>query len=154
MTLDAGAEWDGSCTPAGSPIPGGAFASVSFEAPALGACTPSPASEPLPVVATFGKACAGYIGQPPEGYDLCIRTRTDGSCWDDYPEKREFTEQLIDKRYCSACECGPPAGGKCSADVLLYGDAACSEEIVASEGIGQGDPRCTDVVTPPHLGTS
>ncbi|WP_441292262.1 hypothetical protein ACSRUE_19310 [Sorangium sp. KYC3313] len=147
-TLDAGAGWDGTCTPAGAPSPGEAFASVTFEAPALGACTPSPAPEPLPVVATFAKACAGYIGQPPEGYDLCIRTKTDGSCWDGYPEKREFTEELIDHRSCSACECGPPEGGKCSADVFLYGDAACSEEIVASEGIGHAEARCSDVTSP------
>ncbi|WP_438032185.1 hypothetical protein [Sorangium sp. So ce204] len=148
MTLDAGAGWDGTCTPAGAPIPGEAFASVTFEAPSLGACTPSPAPEPLPVVATFAKACAGYIGQPPEGYDLCVRTKKDGSCWDGYPEKREFTEELVDHRSCSACECGSPEGGKCSADVFLYGDAACSEQIVASEGTGHGAARCSDVSSP------
>ncbi|WP_437653652.1 hypothetical protein [Sorangium sp. So ce1182] len=146
--LDAGAGWDGTCAPAGTPIPGEAFASVTFEAPALGGCVPSPPPEPLPVVARFGKACAGYIGQPPEGYDLCIRTKTDGSCWDDYPEKREFTEELMDNRLCSACTCGPPEGGNCSADLFLYGDAACGEEILASEGIGQGEPRCADVSAP------
>ncbi|WP_437484564.1 hypothetical protein WME75_45140 [Sorangium sp. So ce1014] len=151
MSFDAGAGWDGTCSPAGAPIPSDAPASVTYEPPTLGACTPSPAPEPLPVIATFGKACGGYIGQPPEGYDLCIQTRSDGSCWDDYPEKREFTEELIDNRSCSACECGPPAGGECSADVFLYGDAACSEEIAASEGIGQAETRCADVSSPSPL---
>ncbi|AUX24699.1 uncharacterized protein SOCEGT47_052380 [Sorangium cellulosum] len=64
MTFDTGAGWDGTCTPAGAPSQDDALASVTFEAPALAACAPSPAPKPSPVVATFGKACAGYIDAP------------------------------------------------------------------------------------------
>jgi hypothetical protein len=148
ISFDAGAGWDGTCTAAAAPIPRSDFASVTYGPPTLAACTPVATPKPLPIRATFGKACAGFIGQPPEGYDLCIRTHTDGSCWDDYPEKREFTEEFLDKRTCTPCECGAPTGGKCSADVSLYGDATCSEEIASLADVGEVNNPCTDISSP------
>ena len=46
---------------------------------------------------------------------------------------------------CTACECGPPEGGDCVAEVTAYEDDACTVEI-PGKIVGLGTPECSEAV--------
>jgi hypothetical protein len=53
---------------------------------------------------------------------------------------------------CTPCACGAPEGGRCEANVSLYADAACADEIDAALGVGLGDAPCVDIPVSAPLG--
>jgi hypothetical protein len=149
--FDAGAAWDGSCAAAAHAIPSGEFASVTYEPPTLAPCMPSETPEPLPITGTFARACAGYIGKPPPDFELCVITKKDGSCWEEYGYsiRREFTEVFEDNRTCTPCTCGGPSGGRCDAQVTLYMDAECGVAFDSALVSLAEQPLCQDVTAGP-----
>lgn len=60
------------------------------------------------------------------GFSQCIYQRGELECPSDYPKKSIFYDELRDSRNCSACWCGAPEGGECTAMVKAYQDAACT----------------------------
>ncbi|WP_438016230.1 hypothetical protein WMF18_36105 [Sorangium sp. So ce315] len=144
IEFGAGAGWDGTCATPASPVEPGEFASVVYEPPTLSPCTPSKTPEPPPAPALFVRVCAGNTAQDPPGFVDCMQASKEGTCRDGLT-RHEFFEALIDDRACAPCECGPPAGGKCVANVSLYGDGACGAQVDAALSISAGDIRCTDI---------
>lgn len=142
--------WRGTCVAIEPPVPDEAFASVMFEAPALAPrCEPSPALDPPPIAGVYAKACP--LEPPYDAWSrfmLCITPEPDGSCRPAFSTRLEYIKRLRDNRTCTPCTCGAPMGGDCVADVMLYGDAACTTQIGLGAVIGQGDEPCTDVPAP------
>jgi hypothetical protein len=98
IVFDAGEGWDGACTALATPIPDGAFASVTYQPPSiLPSCTPSLTPKPLPITGTFARACREADVRP-SGFLFCITPEPDGSCRDSFPERLELTEEFIDTR--------------------------------------------------------
>lgn len=147
IALDAGAGWDGTCAALPSPVQPDDVASIVYEPPTLSPCTPSATPEPPPVPARFVRVCAGNTAQEPPGFIPCMQASSEGTCRRGLT-RHEFFEQLIDNRACAPCECGPPAGGRCVADVGLYGDSACSDRMVTGLPVGLGETACADVTSP------
>lgn len=146
VTFDVGERLVGVCTAATSPIASDTFASVTTEPPALARqCATPPPLEPPPILGVLARACP-YDGQPDtdKTFLLCITPEADGECRPEFSERFEFTRRLGDHRTCTPCACGDPIGGNCVADVILYGDTKCSNQIVSISGIGLGATPCTD----------
>ncbi|WP_437576405.1 hypothetical protein [Sorangium sp. So ce887] len=147
IALDAGAGWDGTCAALPSPVQPDDVASIVYEPPTLSPCTPSATPQPPPVPASFVRVCAGNTAQDPPGFIPCMESSREESCRNGLT-RHEFFEELIDDRACAPCECGPPAGGRCVADVGLYGDSACSDRVNAAISLGLGEESCADVSSP------
>ncbi|WP_437621198.1 hypothetical protein [Sorangium sp. So ce1151] len=146
IVFDAGAGWDGTCAARTSPVQPDEFASVAYGSPTMSPCTPSPTPDPPPVPAMFVRVCAGNTAQDPPGFVDCMQASMDGACRDGLT-RHEFFGEIIDTRACTPCECGPPVGGECVADIILYGDRACSNQVDAALAIHTGDTPCADVTS-------
>lgn len=151
VSVDAGDGWDGTCAALPSPVAPDELASVLCYPPTLSPCTPSDTPEPPPVAARFVRVCAGDTDDDPPGFIACMQAASDGTCWDGYT-RHEFFEELIDDRACAPCECGPPAGGTCVAELILYGDSACTDRVDAALSVGLGEMPCTDIRSSLPLG--
>jgi hypothetical protein len=142
-TFDAGDGWDGLCAARAAPMPDEAFASVTYEPPALAACAPSPTPAPPAITGTFARACEPS-GELPSGFHNCIAPKEDGSCIPDFSIRREWFD-LIDHRACTPCACDEPSGGRCTARITLYGSAGCGDELDVAIISHTDQPLCQDV---------
>lgn len=149
-TLEAGASWDGSCTAAEEPIPGDAFATVTFEPPTLAPCAPvSPVPKPSMGSLRFIRVCkSDPPGYAPSLSVTCYPPQENGECWKDYDRKFEYP-MLNDTRQCSPCSCGAPSGGSCTVKTTLYQDAYCVSDVAAEVLANQDDPICTRTTNAP-----
>ncbi|WP_437905169.1 hypothetical protein WME95_43825 [Sorangium sp. So ce327] len=144
VSVDAGDGWDGTCAALPSPVAPEELASIVYDPPALSPCAPSETPEPPLVAARFVRVCAGDTAHEPPGFTACMQASSDGTCWDGHT-RHEFFEELIDHRACAPCECGPPAGGTCIAELLLYGDGACKDRVGAALSAGLGETPCAGI---------
>ena len=176
--FDPPSGWDGSCTTADA-IPAGQLCGAEpcvasvLTAPLLllgeTTCAPSvPTSfEPGPWSwGTFARACkaavpaacggtGGVCVSSAAGFTACIAHEGDVACpagYSPYMEKHVFYGGVDDTRSCSACTCGAPAGGACSALVSVYSDAACSA-LVLADTITSAAASCSDVPAGVALGS-
>jgi hypothetical protein len=103
--------------------------------PTGGSCSPSATSQPLayswpkahdlcvPNGATqFCNSACVAAGAP---YAGCIVRAGDYPCPGGTGQKHLFYAGASDGRSCSACGCGPPAGGSCASTATLYPCAGC-----------------------------
>ncbi|WP_437665503.1 hypothetical protein [Sorangium sp. So ce1182] len=143
-TLEAGASWDGACTAAAEPIPGDAFATVTFEPPALAPCAPvSPVPKPSMGSLRFVRVCkSDPPGYAPTLSAVCYPPQENGECWKGYERKFVFP-MINDARQCSPCSCGAPRGGSCTAKITLYQDPYCVSEVVTEYVSEHDNPVCT-----------
>ncbi len=88
-----------------------------FAASAL-ACS---SAEPLAACAEQGEVC---LASAP-GFAACVHRAGDEQCPEGWPDKHLLYGHVDDQRSCSECACDAPAGGKCTAKVHVYADAAC-----------------------------
>jgi hypothetical protein len=102
----------------------------------------------LPCEDENGKTCAP-MAAPPEGFEICISRPGEHACPATYPARYTFYEEMEDGRACSACECGSPEGGYCTATISVYQDAACSVPLPLVLGIDSSKAYCIDV--PPNV---
>lgn len=149
VPFNAGGGLIGVCTPVASPVASGAFASVTYEPPALAhACAPSQL-EPPPISGQFIKACPIDAEQSRRiDFALCITPEHDGACRPEFSKRFESTRRIRDDRTCTPCTCGAPSGGDCRVDVLLYGDGTCTNQLDTGFGIGLGATTCHDASAP------
>ena len=64
--------------------------------------------------------------EPPPGFSQCIYQPGKHECPSSYPDRHVFYNEVNDSRHCSACACGAPEGGNCSAFVESFQDAFCT----------------------------
>ncbi|WP_438014485.1 hypothetical protein WMF18_26765 [Sorangium sp. So ce315] len=143
VNLAGAADPPGHCVKTSPLVPGDAFASVTIKPPTMApACKPSNGTPP-PLTGTFARACP-WTGEYWTGFDglVCIAPEHDGSCRPGFSARFEFQEKSSDARTCTPCECGPPVGGSCVADVLLFSDASCSDMLISINGIGTEEEIC------------
>jgi hypothetical protein len=150
LTIAAEEGWHGTCVAIDPAVSSERFASVLFEPPALAPqCAPSPPLDPPPISGSYARACpleSSYVSWA--DFAMCITPEADGLCRPGFKNRLEFTMRLSDNRACTPCACGAPTGGRCMADVMLYGDATCNTQIDLGAFIDQGDNPCHDVPAP------
>ena len=166
------AVWDGACTAQDciSPAPSCSQA-LSVQSLTAGplvlteqACTPttviaqdvSTASWTTAALACRGMPTAGFgcsdpgqtcvpVAVPPE-FSLCVYHEGDVSCPDSYPEKHVVYAGVDDQRTCSACACGAPVGGACTAALSVFKDGACSVPLLGGLPISSLGSSCVDLL--------
>jgi hypothetical protein len=90
------------------------------------------------------------------GFKACIFFNDEIDCPNDEPgnlftEQHVFYQGVQDDRQCSACTCGAPTGGACTATLSIYkgADLTCSGPTVAKEiTISSEGPTCLDIQLP------
>ncbi|XXT22422.1 hypothetical protein WME94_12760 [Sorangium sp. So ce429] len=149
VTFDAGTSLIGVCTSFDSPVAPDTFASVTYEPPALEReCAPSHL-EPPSISGEFAKVCPFEAEQTaPDEFSLCITPENDGLCRPGFSTRLKYKPRISDNRTCTPCACSAPSGGNCRADVLLYGDATCTNQLDTGFGIGLNDTTCHDTPAP------
>jgi hypothetical protein len=92
---------------------------------------------------------------PPDGFRVCIAREGDADCpiVSPYSEKHVFYKGIDDTRDCTACTCGAPAGGSCSALVTIYTDAACSAQTGSAMATNAATSPCVDVPAGSAIGS-
>lgn len=148
--VEASGSWDGSCAPAPTPIQSDAFASVTFEPPAVAPCAPvAPAPEPWRRSLRDVRACKPKTpnGAPAASF-TCYPPQDNGECWKGYRARREFST-VIDTRTCTPCSCGAQEGGKCTVKTTLYQDVRCLDEIGNTVISNNDPPMCSRVTNAP-----
>jgi hypothetical protein len=90
---------------------------------------------------------------PPDGFHVCIAREGDVDCplISPYSERHTFYKGVDDTRSCTACTCGAPAGGSCSALISLYTDAACS--VLGAATMANTLSPCLDVLPGSAMGS-
>ncbi|WP_437596439.1 hypothetical protein WMF28_28100 [Sorangium sp. So ce590] len=149
-SVEASESWDGSCAAAATPIQSDAFASVTFEPPALAPCAPvAPAPEPWRRPLADVRACKPKTPHRIPGYAFsCYPTQANGECWKGYPFRHDFST-VIDARTCTPCSCGAPTGGECTAQITLYQDERCFDALGNTLITNIESPLCSRVANAP-----
>jgi hypothetical protein len=86
---------------------------------------------------SYAVACIGNVGvcadrslcapPPPPGFYVCVSQGGDDTCPNSmYTEKHLAFTGFDNTRTCSPCTCSAPSGGKCTAEVSIYADNACT----------------------------
>ena len=86
---------------------------------------------------------------------MCAFHSGDVPCVDfgSYQERHVVYAGYDDTRSCSACTCGPPAGGRCSTELSIYADDACASVPSYAVTIDSSQPYCYDLVAGAALGS-
>lgn len=124
---------------------------------------------PPPTWSTFVRSCIGeppgrcekslHVCVPPTatGFHQCIFQKGDNDCSSSelmpYTEKHVFYKSLEDTRACSACACGAPFGGACSANISFYDDGTCSTVASTSKYVDSSGALCIDQIPGTALGS-
>jgi hypothetical protein len=165
------AVWDGACTAQDciSPAPSCSQA-LSVQSLTAGplvlteeACTPTiviPQDVSMAHWTTAALACRGMptagfgcsdpgqtcvpVAVPPE-FSLCIYHEGDVACPSSYADKHVVYAGVDDQRTCSACACGAPGGGACTAALSVFKDGVCSVPLL-SDPISSLKSACFDLV--------
>jgi hypothetical protein len=79
-----------------------------------------------------GNVCMAALPSAPPGYMHCIRNATKGeedtSCPERYPHPLTIYEEELDNdASCTPCQCDPPVGSECTAQVSAFTDSSCVE---------------------------
>jgi len=164
------AVWDGACTAQGciSPAPScsQALSVRSLTAAPLvlteEACTPSIVIAQDVSMAHWTNAALACRGMPTEGFgcsdpgqtcvpvavppefSLCIYHEGDVACPSSYTDKHVVYAGVDDQRTCSACACGAPGGGACTAALSVFKDGVCSVALLSAP-ISSAIPSCFDL---------
>jgi hypothetical protein len=169
-SFDAPTPWDGTCDST-TQTPDGAAHSLTINPIALmeNGCAVGP-----PVAAKvvslrwyrYARACDVHFppGQPdrsiclppappPPGFALCIFQKGENACPTGpdniFTEQHVFYEGVQDDRQCSACTCGAPTGGACTATISIYKGAGCSGSmVVPGITISSAASVCLDIALP------
>jgi hypothetical protein len=109
------------------------------------------------------KLCAPAAPLP---FRICTFAEGDVDCpetWKD-AERQVYYEEVADHRACTECGCSPPEGGSCVAEIRVFGDDICTNEVLHSfidltsgpgcdvnlmQGIGLGSKEAAIVVDAP-----
>jgi hypothetical protein len=91
-----------------------------------------------------GQTCVP-IPVPPE-FSLCIYHEGDVACPSSYADKHVVYAGVDDQRTCSACACGAPGGGTCTAALSVFKDGACTAALLGSLPISSLKSSCVDLV--------
>lgn len=96
------------------------------------------------------EVCAPKPSGAPFGNKLCIYQTGDQMCPANWPTKRTYVDggKTTDTRACTACSCGQPMGGSCTATTTLYNDGACNNAI----NMVPNDGTCIAAVGQPNSG--
>ena len=91
---------------------------------------------------------------PGSGFRGCIYHDGDQDCpsYGPYSEKHVFYPSYQDTRACTPCTCDAPAGSKCSAQLSVYTDGACSTPAYTAT-IDATGPACHDLPAGSPLGS-
>jgi hypothetical protein len=89
----------------------------------------------------------------PPGFAVCISQNGEHACPtapdNVFTERHVFYEGAQDDRQCSACTCGAPTGGACTAAISIYKGAGCSgSTVVQGLTISSSSETCTDIQLP------
>lgn len=96
------------------------------------------------------------IAPPPIGYKLCLVANgidVAVPCPSGWTDQYVGWRDVIDKRVCSACTCGPPEGASCEVRASVYADDACIDgrgDLVLSSN---EDTKCVDLAVGTALGS-
>jgi hypothetical protein len=167
-SFDAPAGWSGACSaaaaiPANQKCNGVNCVQSLTIAPLVLAETPCAVST-IPVAAalpyTWGAvahSCHGIANGPcpsadevcrpaiVPGFAQCIFQKGDNECPAAYSDKHVFYKGIADTRSCTACGCGAPTGGTCTAFLSAYKDGACSSP-VGSVTVDATGSACLDIL--------
>jgi hypothetical protein len=150
--------------------------SVSIQPPTVSSCVPSMADIVVPkdlIVAEWAKkgrvcsgvrsghcddesqVCVSLLPSAPPGWMQCIQNITKGDqstlCPDSYPYPITGYQNRDHPSSCSPCECDPPVGSECTAEVSAYTDSSCVEASYIFEYVVPlGPPVCAPI--PANMG--
>lgn len=143
VPIGSGDGWSGACVATTPPVPRDAYSAIVYKSSTLAPCTPSQPLGPPPISRRLVRACPSILDEdPPAGFVLCIIPEPDGSCRPGFPDRREFTDQVVDNRSCAPCACGAPTGGDCRVDIMVYDDASCDVPISGAGGLRLRNEGC------------
>jgi len=166
------AVWDGACTAQGciSPTPScsQALSVQSLTAAPLvlteQGCMPTTVVAQDVSMAGWTNAALACRGMPTEGFgcsdpgqtcvpaavppefSLCIHHEGDVACPSSYSDKHVVYAGVDDQRTCSACACGAPVGGTCTAALSVFKDGVCSVPLFGTFPISSLKSSCVDLV--------
>lgn len=173
-SFDAAEGWEGSCSTdhaiaPGASCGGSACESLTFDPPTIEPCAaleldagkrvaPSWGSIVQECLITLSDACEteGSVcaPTPPDDFSLCIyQVGAVAECPSEYSTRVLVFSDARDERACSACECGSPVGGTCSAYVEVFSDDACADPVVSVTTVSDGVPKCVDLPAGVALGS-
>ena len=104
-----------------------------------------------------GDLCLPTSEPPPPGFRQCVQytlpvdENKKPACPAAFPEQFVFYSGWEGKAECSACECGDPVGGQCSASFSAYQDTAClGQGMPLFTGLPSGLGLCVDFMGVPY----